>query len=581
MSETVTLPQKAASIEEIQQGWHDLLLRVGQLEAEKGLLQGENKALRFLVERVIQHRQKSHSELILLLTGLVSKLPINDIGVVVSKLVEHNKQVNEMLAALLNGKIDSGLPQPGLLKALDQTKRDLLSAIKPAVEELLGLRVPLETDFLQSLLSQPEGFFSPKAVRANRCFIKGQIPRERILREFGEPALFFFNDLTTDAKLNPRPKAEEIALGFKADFQVLLQQQPSLASHREAELLDLFQRVQVSKSATEGARNQRRVFQKLSFILELLHYYKNQATEAPDVLFAQRLPALVEQLVVSGAQENLDEKLIQSAEVLLSCIMAQDHRAMVVNNIGKSGGTAKTLKYVLALRGEKVSDLHQLIPEYVRHLIPGKTVPEAPPLAGVVRLIPPDMQRLVVRAIMSSDRLRKEEAEGLGKAVARELKIPGLEAELNAQPTVSPETDREMAWEKIKGQLLGRAEPAVIAAAFRDRLHARYDADEIKQSWITLIETDPISLIRIFCQLPYLPDGKTDPIARAVMETYVTRLKHEKYSAAYNKVVNSLKNMFKVNPNSPTLVNFLALVRWVDADGANKIALDIGMPAQV
>ena len=28
------------------------------------------------------------------------------------------------------------------------------------------------------------------------------------------------------------------------------------------------------------------------------------------------------------------------------------------------------------------------------------------------------------------------------------------------------------------------------------------DADEIRQSWLTLIESEPISLIRVFCQIP-------------------------------------------------------------------------------
>jgi len=581
MTDTVTVPRTAPSVEEIQQGWHELTLRVSQLEVEKGALEQENKALRFLLERVIEHRQKSHAELVLLLTSLVSKLPINDVGVVVSRLVEHNANVSEILSALLKGKAEANLPQPALLKALDQTKRELLAAVRPLVEELQQLGAPLETEFLHSLLTQPEHFFAPKAVRANRCFIKGQMPRERIIREFGEPALGFFNDVTTDAKLNPRPKPEEIALMFKPEFEALLQQQPAWAGDKRAALAELFQRVQASKAPTDGARRQKHVFQKLSFLLELLHYYENQNTEAPDVLFAQRLPALVEQLVVTGAQDPLDEKLIQQAEALLGFIIAHDNRSMVVNNIGKSGGTAKTLKFVLTLRAEKVSDLHQVIPEFVRHLVPAKPAPPAPALAAVVRLLPPDMQRLVVRALMSNDRLRKEEAEALGKAVAKELNLPGLEDELKAQPTVSPEIERQMAWEKIKGLLSSRTEPALIAAAIRNRLHARYDADEIKASWITLIETDPISLIRTFCQLPYLADGKTDPIARAVMETYVTRLTHEKYAAAYTKVVNSLKNMFKANPHSPTLVNFLALVRWVDTAAADKLTHEIGMPAPV
>ena len=66
------------------------------------------------------------------------------------------------------------------------------------------------------------------------------------------------------------------------------------------------------------------------------------------------------------------------------------------------------------------------------------------------------------------------------------------------------------------------------------------------------------------------------------METYVTRLTHEKYSSTYNKIVNSLRNMFRAKPDGPTLLNFTALVRWVDPQAANKLAADIGMavPAQ-
>ena len=90
-----------------------------------------------------------------------------------------------------------------------------------------------------------------------------------------------------------------------------------------------------------------------------------------------------------------------------------------------------------------------------------------------------------------------------------------------------------------------------------------------------------IALIRIFCALPYLPDGSTDALARNVMETYVSRLTHEKYATTYNKVVNSLRNMYKANPHSPTLLNFLALVKWVDPEASQRLAADIGMPATV
>src|SRR5205809_6580418 len=125
MTSTESAANAVASPEEVQKGWHELTLRVKQLEAERLAQEQENKTLRLLLERVIDHRQKSHSELVLLLTGLVSKLPINDVGVVISKLVEHNTNVSQMLAALGKGTAEAALPQPAILQTLDQTKRDL------------------------------------------------------------------------------------------------------------------------------------------------------------------------------------------------------------------------------------------------------------------------------------------------------------------------------------------------------------------------------------------------------------------------------------------------------------------------
>src|SRR2546426_11166676 len=139
MTDTATVGATAAPLEEIQQGWRELTLRVGQLEAEKCALEQENKSLRFLLEKVIEHRQKSHSELVLLLTGLVSKLSVSDVGAIISKLVEHNTNVSEFLAALIKGTVGEALPQPEILKTLEQTKRDLRAALKPAVEELIQL----------------------------------------------------------------------------------------------------------------------------------------------------------------------------------------------------------------------------------------------------------------------------------------------------------------------------------------------------------------------------------------------------------------------------------------------------------
>ena len=134
-----------------------------------------------------------------------------------------------------------------------------------------------------------------------------------------------------------------------------------------------------------------------------------------------------------------------------------------------------------------------------------------------------------------------------------------------------------MAWGKIKDMIIRRDDPAAIAAAIRDRLHAKYETDELKRSWLILTESDPISLIRIFCQMPYRSDGKTDPIARTVLESYVTRLTHEKYAATYHKVVNSLRGMFKAKPDSPTLLNFLALVKWTSPEAAERLCKEVGI----
>src|ERR1019366_8419140 len=108
----------AAPVEDIQKGWNELKLRVEQLQADRVALQQENHALRVLLERVIDQRQKSHSELVTILTTLVSKLPLNDVGVIVSRLVEHNTNVSQVLAALTKGTVEAELPQPEILKTL-------------------------------------------------------------------------------------------------------------------------------------------------------------------------------------------------------------------------------------------------------------------------------------------------------------------------------------------------------------------------------------------------------------------------------------------------------------------------------
>lgn len=564
-------------VEEMQKAWPELTSRIEQLESDRNILEQENKALRSLLERVIEHRQKSHGELVLLLTGLVSKLPIGNVGFVVSKLVEHNNHVSEICSTLTNSKTGEELPVPAVMKAYEQTKRDLAAALKPAVDELIQSDAPLPEEMLRSLVVQPKLFFSPAVVRATRCFLKKQVPRTRIIQEFGEEALVYFNDMTTDAKLNPRPKPDEIVLSFKPDFETVLQQNSPLSPEKRQTLLALHQKVQKSRAADGQAVAQKNAFLKLSILIELLHYYENQGTESPDVIFAQRMPTLIEQLVIVNDRDHLDEKTIQPAEKLLAYIINYDHRQMVVNNIGKNGGVWRTLKYVLMFRMEKVLEPGRASTDFVKHLIPTSQAPRPEALAAILRLILPAAQSLIVRTIINSDRLNRTEAETLSRAVGKELGLKGLEEVIKAEVVVTPESERQAAWEKIHELIVNHADPAAVTAAVRDRLHAKYDSDEVKQSWITLTATDPMSLVRTFCQLPYLADGSTDTIARAVMESYVSRLMHEKYAGIYAKTVKSLTNLFKVKPDSPTLVNFLNLLKWVDAEAEKKMAADIGI----
>ncbi len=578
-NETAAQP---ASIEQVQQSWPELTLRVAELEAERDLLRGEIKSLRAFLNRVIDYRQRSHNELVLILTNLVSKLPMTDLGIVVAKLVEHNTGVAQTLAGFLGGTAEMSMAQPEVLKTLEQTRRDLAAAVKTTSEELAGLNCPFDPALLKGLPENPDLFFSPNFVRANRCFVKGYLPRERVVAEFGPEALVLFDDLTTDPKLNRRPKPEEIVLGFKSDFEARLPEQTPLPAERRAALLELYQRVQRSKAATEESRRQRTAFLRLSFVIELLHFYENQATEAPDVLFAQRLPGLIEQLALSGSEEKLEEKWLAAAEQLLAHIIAPEHRLMVINNIGKSSESGKTLKFILRLRQPvTMAELDQILPEFIKHLVP--TPPQKPPtaaaLAALLKLLRPEGQRAVLKWLVHCERLRRDQAEALCKETGSLLGLENVLQQLKTPEEDSPQLERQRAWAKIKDLIAKRGSAADIANALRERLNAKYDADEIRESWLVLTEADSIALIRVFCALPYLPSGKTDAVARPVLDAYVHRLTHPKYATVYNKVLTSLRTMHTARPDNPTVLNFLALVRWVNTEAADKISSEIGMAA--
>ena len=171
----------------------------------------------------------------------------------------------------------------------------------------------------------------------------------------------------------------------------------------------------------------------------------------------------------------------------------------------------------------------------------------------------------------STDRLRRDDAEKLGQTVANELGLTEIISRIHEKSALSPEREQKMAWDNVKELVASRAAPAEIVAAVRKRFQGHYDAEEVKLSWFVLTETDPMVFVRVVCLLPYLPDGSTDPIARGILEAYMNRLMHEKYAAIYNKVLNALKNLHKVKSDSPALLNFIALVKWIDAYSAGKI----------
>ena len=70
------------------------------------------------------------------------------------------------------------------------------------------------------------------------------------------------------------------------------------------------------------------------------------------------------------------------------------------------------------------------------------------------------MQIVIVRAILSTDRLRREDAEALGKAVAKELGLQDIITRFNAKSSLSPEQERKDGLGDIEDLITSRATPA-------------------------------------------------------------------------------------------------------------------------
>ena len=212
--------------------------------------------------------------------------------------------------------------------------------------------------------------------------------------------------------------------------------------------------------------------------------------------------------------------------------------------------------------------------DFLKHLLSQDKTLHARTFSVPLKLLNKDGQKAVLRCLVNSGRVRREEAEPIAKTAMKEL---GLD-ETEVFPKIEGSTGVSGGgWDNVKLLIASRAAPNDITVAIRNRLHQKYDSDEVKQGWLVLAESDPMTLVRVFSLLPYLPDGQTDPIARPVLESFSNRLTHEKYTPTYNKVIGALKNMFKVKADSPALVNFVSIVKWVDPVSAEKIARDIGM----
>ena len=209
----------------------------------------------------------------------------------------------------------------------------------------------------------------------------------------------------------------------------------------------------------------------------------------------------------------------------------------MVNNFGKGGGAARTLRFVLTFRSAIFTEHDPVTADFVRHLLGAQKNPRAgaasSPCCGwsIPRRKKSSSARSSIPTACAARTPRR-----WARSSIKQLGLPELPA--NAEGGFASDKTHMNAWDIIKELIASRASPNEITEAIRKQLHAKYDADEVKQSWLVLAESDPMSLVRVFCLLPYLPDGQTDPIARAVLESYANRLTHEKYAATYAKVIH-------------------------------------------
>src|SRR5438874_1709052 len=79
--------------------------------------------------------------------------------------------------------------------------------------------------------------------------------------------------------------------------------------------------------------------------------------------------------------------------------------------------------------------------------------PSPESVASLLKLLNPEAQGFIAKSIITTDRLRRDDAEKLGKAVAAMLDLKGFEESLKAQEAVPVEIERKLAWERIKDMI--------------------------------------------------------------------------------------------------------------------------------
>ena len=143
---------------------------------------------------------------------------------------------------------------------------------------------------LRTLIAKPETF-SPRRRPGEPLFCQGHVTRNGCCAEFGEAALGFQRP-DHRCRLNPRPKADEIVLGFKPDFlKRCCNRIPTWAGQTAG----VERAVPADSKEPHGhrrrARAQRNAFQRMSFLSSLL-LLRTSGHGGADVIFAMRLPAL-------------------------------------------------------------------------------------------------------------------------------------------------------------------------------------------------------------------------------------------------------------------------------------------------